>query len=106
MREDTPAKVTFIQPATLYEVPDSPFPIEAAIEARAKAEGRDRTVPAAPANADIDEPLSREHEQPTLNIVPSSTDDLPPFLVRQLKHRHVVGDHSQGHEGPGERSVA
>jgi hypothetical protein len=86
-----PVEIAATQPEIPANVPDSPFPIEAALEVKAK-----------------EEPGATPRKKPTLRIVSSSDSDgeLPAFLADQMKRRHSVGDHADDQREAGEESVA
>ncbi len=86
-----PVEIAATQPEIPANVPDSPFPIEAALEAKAKEESG-----------------ATPRKKPALRIVSSSDSDdkLPAFLADQMTRRHSVGDHADDQREAGEESVA
>ncbi len=90
-------------PETLPGVPDNPFPIEAALAAKAN-EKQDHELPQ---DADPSETPGQGGERPALRNVPlpETPDDVPVFLLDQLRRRRGASPTSRPQE-PDERRVA
>ena len=100
--EVEPAPADAEPPETSPDRPENPFPIEAALEAKAK-EKQDHALPQ---DTDPGE-TPGSGSKPTLREVPlpETGEDVPVFLLDQLRRRRVTSPTARPQE-PGERRVA
>ena len=101
--EDELAAIEAALLETPPDMPDSPFPIEAVLEAQAK-ETPDEVLPQ---DINLNETPGQRGKRPTLREVPlpETPDDVPVFLLDQLRRRRVTSPAARPEE-PGERRVA